>query len=379
MEQCAHIMSQGKFDRHLRLAAGVELLKGVNDLPLLYISGSRRYVHLSQLGAKIVDMIAKRPAITDRDIADILASAYAFTRSEVQGQVTFFLRELDRVNALAAGGVDEVPAKGDDGTKIYPARLLRLRFPIWRPNRPLAVGLLARVRAHLGGNMKALFGFWMILAVALVGATALKSGTALEFSWPLLVGLLLLHMTGHESSHALVSSYYGVKVREIGVGLLYYFIPAAYVDRTDAYRLRQSRFLAHIALAGPVFDLSAAALSAAAASLAVGPTGATFHILMRLEVMICLTNLNPLLPGDGYRACEAWFGVMNLRRRAFSLLLHRVTRRRLPVHLRSLTTRQQALALVYACASIGFIALMFWQALNLGARLVIAVTAIASK
>jgi len=176
---------------------------------------------------------------------------------------------------------------------------------------------------------------------------------------------LVLHMAAHEAAHALVTFYYGVKVRELGIELLYYFLPVGYTDRTDSYRLADFRSRAAIALAGPIFDLIAAGATAVAAALTAGAfsnearlLSSQLQTLMVMQVMIAFADLNPLLPSDGYRALEAWFGHLNFQQRAFTLLFRRVTFRALPAHLRGLTARQQRRYLAFAVSSIAYVAIL---------------------
>jgi putative peptide zinc metalloprotease protein len=161
----------------------------------------------------------------------------------------------------------------------------------------------------------------VIYAVARGGVTIKHA----DVSLPFIIGGLLLHAIIHELSHALVGSYYGVKIREFGIALLYYFLPVAYTDRTDAYRLRDFNSRAAIAMAGPMFDLYGAGISAAASCLTSGTAAVNFRLLMWMQVITFISNLNPLMPGDGYHVLEAWFGALNFRRRAFSLLFRRLS------------------------------------------------------
>jgi putative peptide zinc metalloprotease protein len=95
-------------------------------------------------------------------------------------------------------------------------------------------------------------------------------------------------------------------------------IPIAYVDCTDAYRLPQKSRRVAIALAGPVVDVLAAGVTALLALAAGGAVAATAHLVLAVQVVLVLSNLNPLMPTDGYHAFEAGLGTFNFRRRAFA-------------------------------------------------------------
>jgi putative peptide zinc metalloprotease protein len=149
-----------------------------------------------------------------------------------------------------------------------------------------------------------------------------------------------------------------VKIREFGIALLYYFLPVAYTDRTDAYRLRDFNSRAAIAMAGPMFDLYGAGISAAASCLTSGTAAVNFRLLMWMQVITFISNLNPLMPGDGYHVLEAWFGALNFRRRAFSLLFRRLSFRELPPNLQGLDAGQQFGHLAYAVAALAYTLLL---------------------
>ena len=359
----------GEGPRPCRLAAGVELLAGPNGLPLLYVGERQSYLRVSDLGAEIVSLITRHPALTHRDLSQALAARYPGSLDEVQRQVTQFLRQLDEAGVFESGGARTPDGQGSGIGQLLrrAARCPRAKFAVWRPDRPLVAGLTLAVRGRL---IKAAAAAWALVTVIAVGCALTRFGRGIDYqfiSWPLVLGSLALHTAGHELSHALVSSSFGVKIRELGVALLYYFIPSAYVDRTDAYRLRQFKPRAYIALAGPAFDLSAAGLSALLALTNSGMVSASFHLLMLAQLIFCFSNLNPLMPSDGYHALEAGFGALNFRQRAFSLLFRSVTGRELPPHLRALTARQQTLHMIYAVVSSIYLFLLACLLIGAGA------------
>jgi putative peptide zinc metalloprotease protein len=204
-----------------------------------------------------------------------------------------------------------------------------------------------------------------ILAVIAVVFFNAKAGASLDNpQWFAVTGLLTLHMVIHEISHVLASSYYGVRIRELGIGLLYLFVPVAYTDLTDGYRLQSSLQRACIALAGPAFDIAAAGLSALAGFSATGATSATLNTLFYSQIFLFLANINPLLPSDGYHVVEVLTGHLNFRRRAFTLLLRRVMFRPLPLHLRNLTVKQEIFYCLYASVSVLFTSYLFLMCLK---------------
>ena len=349
--------------RSLRLASGVELLQGPNDLPLLHVSGRRTYVRLSFLAAEMIGLLTAGRGLTHGDISQTLSTRYPGSQTEIQHQVDQFLKQLDDAGVLET---EKEEHRGVFRQLVH--KLLqrpRLQIALWRPNRPLASGLVTAIREKAHRPMSLLVGLSLFFAIVAAGFAINKMGTTIDYgsiSMPLVLALLIVHTSSHELSHALASSYYNIRVREFGIGLLYYFIPAAYTDRTDAYRLRHFSERAWIAMAGPIFDLSAAGLSAVIAYSSGGSTRATFHLLMLIQLWICFSNLNPLLPTDGYHVLEAKFGALNFRRRAFTLLFRLITWRDVPPQLRNLTLDKRIFHLSYAVVSsvyIGLLAVLF--------------------
>lgn len=357
------LLEQDWKQRSLRLASGVELLQGPNGLPLLHVSSHRRYVRLSFLGAEVIGLLTTGRDITQADISQTLSTRYPGSPGEIRHHVDQFLRQLDDAGVLESD--KQEPETGFRKLMHKVVEKPRLQIALWRPDRPLASGLISAVRAKASGLIGVFVGLLVLFATVAAGFAINRLGMSIDYSsisWPLILALLIVHTSSHEMSHALVSSYYNVRVREFGIGLLYYFLPTAYTDRTDAYRLRRFAERAWIALAGPIFDLSAAGLSAVLAYSTGGRTRATFHLLMLIQLWICFSNLNPLLPTDGYHVLEAKFGGLNFRRRAFTLLFRMITGKDVPPQLRTLTAHKKLFHLSYAVVAslyIGLLAMMF--------------------
>jgi CRP-like cAMP-binding protein len=123
----------------------------------------------------------------------------------------------------------------------------------------------------------------------------------------------------HESAHALTCKHYGRMVPKGGF-LLYYLMPAFYVDVTDAW-LEPWRHRIAIFWAGPYSGFCLAGLS----SLLVWvlPPGIVSTVVFKLAVAAYLTNLlnlMPLLLLDGYWILEQWLEIPQLRDRALAFV-----------------------------------------------------------
>ena len=122
----------------------------------------------------------------------------------------------------------------------------------------------------------------------------------------------------HEMGHAIACRHFGGEVREMGFMFLL-FIPAFYANVTDAWSFPGRRERLWVTFAGPWIELCATSVIAII-WLLVRPEslGAQLAVAAMLIGGIgnIVTNLNPLLPLDGYFALGDYLEIPNLRHRA---------------------------------------------------------------
>lgn len=351
-------------ERPMRLAAGAELTSGPRGEPLLYLGHRRVYMRISPLGAEVVRLLTGSPGMTAADLVAAIHEHYPQVRPDHDGRIVEFVEKLIQAGALQMS--DRVAEAGPEPSRrilFQPRSRLPLRIRLFRPGQ-----LIAPALGRWFGRRRVIL---LILAVLLLftGLSYLVVGPKIswrELSWPLLAGAILLHGSLHECCHALASSAFGIKIRDAGIAVLYWFVPVLYVDRTDSYRLRDSRQRAWIAIAGPMFDASAAGLTALISWSTTGSVAASFGALSLCQLLLLFSNLNPLLPSDGYHAIEAFAGELNVRRRAFLFLLSRAHLRELPSYLRGLSPTKQWIYSVYGLASAAYFAVLAMAALAVG-------------
>ncbi|MBV9713422.1 MAG: hypothetical protein JO011_21165, partial [Ktedonobacteraceae bacterium] len=222
------------------LAKDIELLLGINDTPLVYVGEHRNYVRLNALGADIVRILQEHPdSLTYEDLEQTLITRYPGREAAIAQKLMAFLQQLHDAKVLTLPNAEQKPWVKRAVGKAASRPMLRLG--LWRPDRPVAYALVRRFSVLANDTSSTLLGLWLMAAVLIVGFVIVQSGTNIHIGnvvWPLVVFAFLLHLTVHEFCHTLVGSYYNVKIREIGVALLYYVLPVAYTDRTDSYRLR---------------------------------------------------------------------------------------------------------------------------------------------
>jgi putative peptide zinc metalloprotease protein len=204
-------------------------------------------------------------------------------------------------------------------------------------------------------------------AAGVVGGLATVLGHRGELAQPpttalvIVAALVLVQLAVHETFHAIAMRTQGARVREIGVGLLYYFVPVAYVDRTEAYAVRSRPGLVLIALAGPFVDATLIGVAALVALNADGDTHRVLVLYLTAELFLLVANCNPLFRSDGYHAIEAAFGALNMRARSFTILTNAVLRRPQPAHVRAMTRARRIGLVSYALGSVTYLVLMLWN------------------
>lgn len=321
---------------------------------MLYDDASGRYTRLSPSGLRVIGLFDG--VRTGDELIALLARGDDEERARREHSVLRFLAELRQAGLLTLAPVAEDrrqrAARAAGRELLWRKPLLRNVGARLEPT----AALLRRVPPAL---LRAAVALLLVMAAALVvavlsGGLPDPGGTA----WGIVIVLLLAQLVLHEASHALVSRFHGVAVREAGIGLLFYFWPIAYVDRTDAYRLRERSKRAAIVLAGPACDLLFAGACALVALLSDGAVAETARALVLLECFGILATFNPLLPSDGYHAIEAASGELNLRSRAFSYLGHRLTRVPAPSALAAVSPRRARFYLLFAVACVAYVCIL---------------------
>jgi putative peptide zinc metalloprotease protein len=152
-------------------------------------------------------------------------------------------------------------------------------------------------------------------------------------------------------------------VREAGVGLMLYVMPVGYVDRTDAYRVRDRKSRAFIALAGPVNDQLWFGVTGVIALANQGTELGNFAFTYLIfQAFLTLMNFNPVSPSDGYHMVSALSGAINFRGQALSYLTHLVLRLPLTPELERIPTKRRRWFVLYAVACVLFFLVLAFAA-----------------
>ena len=335
-----------------RLRRGVSLIVGMDNQPMLFDSDSGKYHRLGAAAAFIVnqfDGVRSLPTIIEELPQDIDEAG----ARRITGLVDNLREKSLLVGSEPAPAASAVPAalartrrvRGRHTAQPRQARHLKVEKPRrsggwWLPRIIIArkyhrivapiVTLLQRLPARALS--------WVFLALAVCGYTAGAMVLSSLAGGPrpgvlvviTAVVIQLVSILLHESWHAIVAGYLGTPIRGLGVALMFWAIPIAYVDRTDSYRVRSRRGLTMLALAGIFSDGVVCGLEAAIAWASTGTVRQVALTLCAFQLTMLVTNLNPFTQSDGVAAVEAATGSVNLRGRSMFVLRRVLSRQPLP-------------------------------------------------
>lgn len=339
-----------------QLRSDLEILRGMDDIPLIFDPLSGRYHRISHTGEKILPLL---DGSRRRDDLIQSISVPPSGSDKFRDNLYSFLDSLENSGLL----VDSAPdTDGDSRVSRVQTNQLMPRFIVSRALPTLLEPFASVIRRGPQGLFAGVAAAGAVAGFAFGISTLLASAPALDRllgpAFFVACGLMLIQTLIHESCHALVAQVCRVPVRGLGVALLFYFMPLAYVDRTDAYRLRKRGPRVLLAMAGPMSDGWITGVTGLVAVFGQGFVSEVAMALLILQTIGLLVNLNPLLPSDGYAAIEAGTGLVDARGRALAILLHTVTRRPLPRYLQSLSLGTRLMYLGYAVCCVLYVGLI---------------------
>jgi len=346
-----------------RLRQELEVIRGMDDIPLIFDPVTGNYYRITRAGEAVLSYL---DGTRSRDeLIELFTSHNADRAETIRRQIEGFLAGLEASGLLE--GTMPPPQARQAGKRVKSSRLMP-RVVITR-SLPVVLEPLARVLRKIPARL--------LVGVAAAGAVAgFGFGFHTLFTGvpnlmhiigpPFLVAaaLQLLLVLFHEMSHALVAQVLNVPVRGLGVALLFYFMPVAYVDRTDAYRVRGKGGRITLALAGIMCDGWWCGIVGLVALNTHGFVQHTAAFLLAMQLIGLVINLNPLLPSDGFVALETAMGSIDVRGRAFTLLKCRVLRRPLPPYLASMSRGSRAAHMVYGAICIAYTCLLAYSAVR---------------
>ena len=145
------------------------------------------------------------------------------------------------------------------------------------------------------------------------------TGSSLVLGIIILFALNLFAIFLHEMSHALTVKHFGRRVRSGGF-LLYYGMPAFFIDTTDIWMQQKKARLA-VTWAGPHGSLVVVAVSAILMAISPWPAlDSLLYIIAFVTFVGVFLNLNPLLELDGYFLLMDWLEIPMLRAKSLGFV-----------------------------------------------------------
>jgi len=305
-------------------------MKTRHGLPNIMLADRpRKYIRLSPRDDQLVQLMDG-----SRRVSDLVVEYFRRFGSFGFRQVT------DLVTLLRQAGFLTDPPRdiyADLGNRLHPVPPaptrrwvegsgLRMKFPVRGID-----GLVTRYHDTVGRFAFTPLFLWLSAVVTVIGLGAFVrellngrepfapiAGSGLIGIVALVVAYYVVIFV-HESAHALTCKHFGRMVPNGGF-MLYYLMPAFYVDVTDSW-LEPWRHRIAIFWAGPYSGFILAGASALGAT--VFGTGVLGTVLFKLAVAAYLTNLlnlMPLLLWDGYWMLEQWLEIPDLRQKALTFI-----------------------------------------------------------
>ena len=271
-------------------------------------SSTSRYFQLGFAEFKVVQQINGQNSFDQITAGGADGEAPRVTRQAL----VRFLTKIDSFGMLQGSGVPEAASQNSH----------YLRFKFFNPDR-----FLGWLDSKLGWLFDSfLFRCFLVLvALAAFGlinrreeVTAYADYCISNYSILSVLAIALLITFLHEIAHGLACKHYGGEVRELGVLLIYYVMPAMYCNVSDIHRMGSKKQRVLVIFAGIYFQLL---ISGAAALVWLVATPYTFladagFVVLMAGTFNLLINCNPLIKLDGYYALSQLIGIMNLQQRS---------------------------------------------------------------
>ena len=268
-----------------------------------------------------------------------------------EGAVEAFARSCSRLGLLertlgesSTLELERLRAERSRRRSLFRGELMRMRFAFPNSDRIVAAGYpwfrWCFSRGFIAASIASFVLYVLVIAVAwpefsraLLDVADLSRLSAGRVATYVIVTLVVTII--HEFGHAFTCKHYGGDVSEMGF-MIIYLQPAFYCNVNDAWSFPDLRARLWVTAAGMWIQLVVAGIAAAVWWLAVP---GTWTAEIALAAMIAggltsvLTNMNPLLPLDGYFALTDWLAIPNLRQRGMAWMSWWVRHRLLGVEL----------------------------------------------
>jgi putative peptide zinc metalloprotease protein len=279
-----------------------------------------------------------------------------------------FLTKLDSLGLIARSGDGADAGEANGAAKR--SRGFYMKFPLFNPN-----SLLKWLDQRIGWALTKGYIIASFVVMALVTLLLLARRAEIvpytarihsEYGVLVIMLFVIAVTVMHELSHGLACKHFGGDVREIGVLLIFYAIPAFYCNVTDVYRLGRKQQRLWVIFAGIYFQLTVGALGGLIWLIAKPQTrladlGFLVFFAGTLNVFV---NCNPLIKLDCYYALSQLLGVQNLQANSSayvrSLVMRWLGREAEPLK----GPQRPVLYVTYWAASLAYTLFLIWFIIN---------------
>ena len=298
-----------------QLAADVELSEQRDGDRLVYVIGSAsvgRFLLLRETEYRVLSLIDG--SLTPGAICDEFKRKYGGTLS--LATLTGFLARLDEFGILAGQRAQRATAPGQPLGQSHYAR-----FSLFNPDR-LFTRMVSRLRWVWTSEFVVVSILLMLAtlllarmnwaAVASYGEYTLREHYLAVFAATLLIGFT------HEFAHGLTCKAFGGRVTEVGVLMIYYFVPALYCNVSGIHFIPKRSGRLWVIAAGVYWQVLVGTLGLLAWLFLAPhtlPADVAFCFFLG-GVLDVFFNANPLIKLDGYYFLSQWLRLPNLMDRS---------------------------------------------------------------
>ncbi len=301
-----------------QIAADVEVTEQLDGEQMVHIVGSPavgRYIILRATEYKVFCLL--NGARTPGAVCDEFRRQYGGTLP--LAMLTKFLTKLDQVGILAG---ERTQGYGPSNQQL--ARQPYIRIKLFNPE-PIFAQLVPPLRWIWTVEFFTFTVLWMLsaLLLSLMNWAAVTSygQYVLREHWVAILVAGWLVVVSHEFAHGMTCKAFGGRATEIGVLMIYYFLPALYCNVSGIHLIKKRSQRLWVIAAGVYWQLLVGT-TALLVWFSVAPytwLADLAFIFFFGSVLNIIFNANPLIKLDGYYFLSQWLRLPNLMDRSRAL------------------------------------------------------------
>ncbi|WP_077706047.1 PqqD family peptide modification chaperone [Virgibacillus dokdonensis] len=334
----------------LMINPDVTLIHNGNEY-LLYSKVAKKYYQIGNSAVELFRLLEKQCSTAEELVTQFCEKHDKYNDVQVEKQLHLFIKQLVGKGLIVYKGFEttnEIHSKGEKSSKFRVVKLgtykINNMMDLFFKRKNREAKSPSKITLYFIGVLFIVLLSYLIYAFFNFNPEIRPPSASLLFY---IAPWILMHLLLHELSHAFTCKVLGGDIREIGVGLLYYILPVAYLDLTDTYKLpRKSRAI--ISIAGPLFDLISLSITVTIIMTQGGQLQDIAYYIMGIQIFVFLINTNLLLPSDLYRFIESLTKDMNLRRNSFQYLKSILLNKEKPQYLNSMSKRKEVIYISYS-------------------------------